>query len=80
LYAVSAPADNDGDGMEHAMQTERPGTNPSTTRKDHPAWPQIHRMPVEDKLDEALKETFPASDAFVVAWDPRALDSGTGGG
>lgn len=33
-------------------------------------------MTVEDKLDEALKETFPASDAFVVAWDPRALDRG----
>ena len=26
------------------------------------------------QLDEALKQTFPASDAFVVSWEPRALD------
>jgi hypothetical protein len=29
------------------------------------------------ELDDALKQTFPASDAFVVAWQPRALDAGT---
>lgn len=29
---------------------------------------------MDEKLDEALKQTFPASDAFVVAWEPRALD------
>lgn len=53
------------------MQTERP-----TLPGAHPARPRIQRMTVEDKLDEALKETSPASDAFVVAWDPRALDRG----
>jgi len=36
--------------------------------------PQRRRMTLDDKLDEALKQTFPASDAFVVSWDPRALD------
>jgi regulator of nucleoside diphosphate kinase len=36
--------------------------------------PQRRRMTLDEKLDEALKQTFPASDAFVVAWDPRALD------
>jgi regulator of nucleoside diphosphate kinase len=29
---------------------------------------------MDGKLDEALKQTFPASDAFVVSWEPRALD------
>jgi regulator of nucleoside diphosphate kinase len=29
---------------------------------------------MDEKLDEALKQTFPASDAFVVSWEPRALD------
>jgi len=30
---------------------------------------------LDAKLDEALKQTFPASDAFVVSWEPRALDA-----
>ena len=55
------------------MQTETPDTKRIITIDDsRPV--KIHRMAVEDKLGEALKETFPASDAFVVAWDPRALD------
>ena len=29
---------------------------------------------LDEKLDDALKNTFPASDAFVVSWEPRALD------
>ena len=29
---------------------------------------------MDEKLDQALKQTFPASDAFVVSWEPRALD------
>jgi regulator of nucleoside diphosphate kinase len=29
---------------------------------------------MDEKLDEALEQTFPASDAFVVSWEPRALD------
>jgi regulator of nucleoside diphosphate kinase len=29
---------------------------------------------MDEKLDDALKQTFPASDAFVVSWEPRALD------
>lgn len=29
---------------------------------------------MDEKLDEALQQTFPASDAFVVSWEPRALD------
>lgn len=42
---------------------------------------RIHFQPerrwarLDEKLDEALKQTFPASDAFVVSWEPRALDS-----
>lgn len=36
--------------------------------------PQRRGMSLDQKLDEALKQTFPASDAFVVAWEPRALD------
>ena len=36
--------------------------------------PQRRAMILDEKLDEALKDTFPASDAFVVAWEPRALD------
>ncbi len=33
---------------------------------------------LEDKLDEALKDTFPASDAFYIAPDEdRSRDSGT---
>lgn len=38
--------------------------------------PQRRVMTLDEKLDEALKQTFPASDAFVVAWEPRALDVG----
>jgi hypothetical protein len=30
----------------------------------------------DKKLDEALKQTLLASDAFVVPWEPRALDVG----
>jgi hypothetical protein len=36
--------------------------------------PQRRWMTLDEKLDEALKQTFPASDAFVVAWEPRAPD------
>jgi regulator of nucleoside diphosphate kinase len=36
--------------------------------------PQRRSMTQDEKLDEALKQTFPASDAFVVPWEPRALD------
>jgi hypothetical protein len=36
--------------------------------------PERRWIRVDDKLDEALKQTFPASDAFVVSWEPRALD------
>lgn len=39
--------------------------------------PERHWRRLEEKLDDALKQTFPASDAFVVAWEPRALDVGT---
>jgi hypothetical protein len=35
-------------------------------------------LSLEDKLDEALKDTFPASDAFYVAPDDeRSRDAGT---
>jgi regulator of nucleoside diphosphate kinase len=36
--------------------------------------PERHWRQMDEKLDEALKQTFPASDAFVVSWEPRALD------
>jgi regulator of nucleoside diphosphate kinase len=36
--------------------------------------PERRWMRLDEKLDDALKQTFPASDAFVVAWEPRALD------
>ena len=36
--------------------------------------PQRRSMTLDERLDEALKQTFPASDSFVVPWDPRALD------
>jgi len=36
--------------------------------------PERRWMRLDEKLDEALKQTFPASDAFVVSWEPRALD------
>ena len=36
--------------------------------------PERSWMRLDGKLDEALKQTFPASDAFVVSWEPRALD------
>jgi hypothetical protein len=29
---------------------------------------------MDETLDDAPKQTFPASDAFVVSWEPRALD------
>jgi hypothetical protein len=45
----------------------RAGALPGTARR---------HMTLDEKLDEALKQTFPASDAFVVAWEPRALDVG----
>lgn len=48
-------------------------TNPA---RDEPAAKRSERRSAtpEEKLDEALKLTFPASDAFVVPWEPRALD------
>jgi regulator of nucleoside diphosphate kinase len=36
--------------------------------------PERSWMRLDGKLDEALNQTFPASDAFVVSWEPRALD------
>jgi hypothetical protein len=36
--------------------------------------PERRWMRLDEKLDDALEQTFPASDAFVVAWEPRALD------
>ena len=38
------------------------------------AQPERRWRHMDSKLDEALKQTFPASDAFVVSWEPRALD------
>jgi regulator of nucleoside diphosphate kinase len=35
--------------------------------------PERRWMRLDEKLDEALKQTFPASD--VVSWEPRALDA-----
>jgi regulator of nucleoside diphosphate kinase len=36
--------------------------------------PERRWIRLDKKLDEALKQTFPASDAFVVSWEPRVLD------
>ena len=79
LYGVPEPADNDGDETENAMQTERSDTNPiepASGRAISSRAGERHRTTLAQKLDEAPKETYPASDAFVVAWDPRALDRG----
>ncbi|CAG9165723.1 hypothetical protein CURE108131_01555 [Cupriavidus respiraculi] len=55
-----------------ASQTPRQSRRPS----DSAAPPE--RDALEDELDEALKDTFPASDPIAV--DPDVPDRGRGGG
>jgi hypothetical protein len=54
------------------MQSERPETKPIILGED--VVTMNPRAQAALSQPQRVEEAFPASDAFVVPWDPRALD------